>query len=88
MTFRLKPLSKPMKGLSFWIGPFLFNFNFAKTFFWAEDSHNRVRRNVYWFSIHSIQKPTIKNMKLLKLKALCFIFGPFKFMIGYTSHYV
>lgn len=80
---KLKTLTKPMKGISFWIWRFLLHFNFAKTFYWGEDVYKG--RSTYLFSIHIVQRHIETNDKVIILKALTIIILPIKMTIGYTN---
>ena len=80
---KLKPLAKPMRGISFWIWRFLLHFNFAKPFCWGEDFYKG--RSAYLFSIHIVQRHIETNDKVVILKALTIIILPFKITIGYIN---
>lgn len=84
MGHKLKQLTRPMNGVSFWLCRILFHFNFAKSFYWDEDIRKGTRRNTYWISVHSIRKPIVRDSVVVSLVALTFIFGPLKMTIGYN----
>ena len=79
-----KPV-KPMKGIEFWVGRLLLHFNWAKTFTWVEQNHNRTKQNTYYFGLWLVQRPTIKDRKVRPLSALCFVIGPLKVMAGIAN---
>ena len=83
---KLKPLTKPMRGISFWIWRFLLHFNLAKPFYWGESIGLGKSRNTYLFSIHFVQKPTLINHKVVMLKALVTVILPIKITIGYINN--
>ena len=79
---KLPELTKPMKGVSWWLWRLLIHINFAKSLCWSEQNYNRTQQNSYLFSIHTVVRPRIKNGKLCRLSALTVVFGPFKIMFG------
>lgn len=79
---KFQRLIKPMPGIYFWVGFVFIHLNFAKTLTWEALHNQRSYKNTYYVSIHLVQRPKIVQGKIKALSALCFIFGPFKIMIG------
>lgn len=70
-------LEKPMSGIEFWLGNVLFNFNFAKTFTWAEQNDDGTERKILFLNFSMIKRYYGDNL----IRAFCFVLGPFKIMI-------
>jgi len=80
----MKPLTEPLQGFSFWLSGFLFHFNFAKTFVWAEDTtlqingSTKVRRTLLFLSFSTTYTDDNRTVKSL-------VVGPLKVTIGWSK---
>ena len=83
---RLPELTKPMKGVSFFIGNTLLHFNCAKTLLWSEQTEEGDKRTTNLIQIAKITRVETKDWKPVKLLALCAILGPIKITIGRVKY--
>ena len=78
----MKKLRKAGESVSFFIGGILFDFNFARTFLWAEDKSTSERQTIY-FSIYGYEK-SYEHDKYTG-RAITIIILALKITIGWTK---
>ncbi|MBU1567748.1 MAG: hypothetical protein KJ630_19250 [Proteobacteria bacterium] len=87
MSASFPQLTKPFKGLSFWIGGVLIHVNFAKTLVWSEQNYNGSQQTDIFFGFNRIRRSTLnkKIRKIVHISAISVVVGPFKFMVGISE---